>query len=76
MLARGQAQLENGVFLSGLNLWGQHAGSSTPRLALVPARLDHQDLTAAEGDLPGAGCSYGTAANNNDVMCGHGYETI
>ena len=67
-LAASQPQLEEGRVVVRLDLRREHAGGRSPRLAHLPARLEHEHPAAGEGQLPRAGRAYGPATHDDNIV--------
>jgi hypothetical protein len=66
-----EAQREQRVARTGLDLGRQHTGGRTPGLSGFTTSLDDQDLPAGGSQLPGTRGPYRTAAYDYGVMAPH-----
>jgi hypothetical protein len=67
-------ELQEGICCVRFYLWRQHAACRTPSLTDVSASLEHQDASAGQRQLPGAGGAYCTGPHHDYLPAGgHGY---
>jgi hypothetical protein len=68
-LKAGEAQLEQGVALTGFDLGREHASGSPPSLAPLGFGVEDSDAPSGSGELAGTGGADGTSAHDDNV-CG------